>query len=175
MGRCSGESELAGAHRSVLGHLNTSLAGLRSQPKDKEVEVKTALHMLDILLVLAPYLPVVRKAEVVDVVVRGGVLDVSDGVVGMRLVPLSPRRRVIRSVRGVMALSRVLFESALCHVRSMNVESNYCLVQMSSRQSTSLRFSMPSIAFSLQEIVKLSRVSSVSAGFLDLGQDPTYS
>jgi len=36
--------------------------------------------MLDTLLVLAPYLPVVRNADVVDVVVRGGVLDVSDGV-----------------------------------------------------------------------------------------------
>ena len=85
----AGESELAGAYRSVLGHLNTSLAGLRSQPKEKEGKVKTALQMLDILLVLAPYLPVVQKAEVVDVVVRGGVLDVSDGAVqkvGMRLV-----------------------------------------------------------------------------------------
>jgi len=99
----AGESELAGAYRSVLGHLITSLAGLRtnpdrSQPKEKEGKVKTALQMLDILLVLAPYLPGVQKSEVVDVVVRGGVLDVSDGVVGMRLVPLSPRRRIMQSV-----------------------------------------------------------------------------
>ena len=87
----------------MLGHLITSLAGLRtnpdrSQPKEKEGKVKTALQMLDILLVLAPYLPGVQKSEVVDVVVRGGVLDVSDGVVGMRLVPLSPRRRIMQSV-----------------------------------------------------------------------------
>ena len=80
----AGKFELAGAYRGVLGHLSTSLAGLRtnpdrSQPKEKEGKVKTALQMLDILLVLAPYLPVVQKAEVVDVVVRGGVLDVSDG------------------------------------------------------------------------------------------------
>ena len=61
--------------------------------------MKTPLQMLDILLVLAPYLAVVQKAEVVVVVVRGGVLDVSDGIVGMRLVPLSPRSRIIRSVR----------------------------------------------------------------------------
>ena len=62
-----------------------------------------------------------------------------------------------------MALSQVLFEfkSTLRHVRSMKVESNYCLVQMSSRQSTSHRFPTPSIAFSLQEIVKLSRPSLV--------------
>ena len=90
----AGENELAGAYRSVLGHLNTSLAGLRtnpdqSRPKEKEGKAKTALQMLDILLVLAPYLPVAQKAEVVGVVVRGGVLDVSDGLVqkvGMRLV-----------------------------------------------------------------------------------------
>jgi ribosomal RNA-processing protein 12 len=93
----AGESELAGAYRTVLGHLTTSLAKLqtnpdrsdRSQPKEKEAKAKTALQMLDILLVLAPYLPVVQKAEVVGVVVRGGVLDASDGVVqkvGMRLV-----------------------------------------------------------------------------------------
>jgi len=100
----AGESELAGAYQSVLGHLITSLAGLRSnpdrsQPKQKEGKVKTTLQMLDILLVLAPYLPGVQKAEVVDVVVRGGVLDVSDGVGGMRLAPLSPRRRIILSVQ----------------------------------------------------------------------------
>jgi len=99
----AGESELAGAYRSVLRHLKTSLAGLRtnpdgSQPKGKEGKVKTALQMRDIFLVLAPYLPVVRKAEVVDVVVRDGVLDVSDGVVGMRSVPVSPRRKTPRSV-----------------------------------------------------------------------------
>ena len=82
----AGESELAGAYRSVLGHLNTSLTGLRSEPKEKEGKVKAALQMLDILLVLAPYLPVVQKTEDVNVVVRGGVLDVSAGVVGMRLV-----------------------------------------------------------------------------------------
>ena len=92
----AGEHELAGAYRSVLGHLDTSLAGLgtdpdQSQPKEKEKEgkAKTALQMLDILLVLAPYLPVAQKAEVMGVVVRGGVLDVSDGLVqkvGMRLV-----------------------------------------------------------------------------------------
>ena len=43
----AGESELAGAYRSVLGHLSTSFAGLRtnsdgSQPKEKEGKVKTA-------------------------------------------------------------------------------------------------------------------------------------
>ena len=95
---------MAGAYRSVLGHLSTSLAGLRtnpdgSQPKEKEGKAKTALQILGILLVLAPYLPVVQKAEVVDAVVRRGVLDVSNGVVGMRLVPLSPQRRIMRSVR----------------------------------------------------------------------------
>ena len=34
----AGESELAGAYRSVLGHLNTSLAGLRSQPKERRTK-----------------------------------------------------------------------------------------------------------------------------------------
>ena len=68
---------------------------------------------------------------------------------------------------GVMALSRVLFEfrSTLRHMRSMKVESNYCVVQMISRQSTSCRFSTPSIPFSLQEIVKLSRLSLVLSNF----------
>jgi len=94
----AGKSELAGAYRSVLGHLDTSLAGLRSQPKEKKGKVKTALRMLDILLVLAPYLAVVQKAEVVGIVVRGVVFDVSDGVVGMRLVPVSPRRKTLRSM-----------------------------------------------------------------------------
>lgn len=90
----TGENELAGAYRSVLGHLTTSLAALRnnpdqSPPKEKEGKAKTALQMLDILLVLAPYLPVAQKAEIVGVVVHGGVLDASEGVVqkvGMRLV-----------------------------------------------------------------------------------------
>jgi len=100
----AGESELAGVYRSVLGHLNTSLTGIRTNPdrsqsKAKEGKVKTVLQMVDILLVLAPYLPVVQKVEVVDVVVRGGVLDMSGGVVGMRLVPVSPRRGITRSVR----------------------------------------------------------------------------
>ena len=59
-----------------VGHIDTSLVRLRtnpdgSQPKEKEGKVKTPLQMLDILLVLAPYLAVVQKAEVVDVVVRG--------------------------------------------------------------------------------------------------------
>jgi len=72
---------------------------------------------------------------------------------------------------GVMALSRVLFElkSTLHHVRSMKGESNYRLVQMISRQSTSCRFSMPSIPFSLQEIVKSSRLSLVLSAQPQLG------
>ncbi len=90
----TGENELAGAYRSVLGHLTTSLAALRnngdqSPPKEKEGKAKTALQMLDILLVLALYLPVAQQAEIVGVVVHGGVLDASEGVVqkvGMRLV-----------------------------------------------------------------------------------------
>ena len=90
----AGENELAGAYRSVLGHLNTSLDALRINPdqsplKEKEANAKTALQMLDILLALAPYLPIAQQAEVVGVVVDGGVLDASEGVVqkvGMRLV-----------------------------------------------------------------------------------------
>ena len=88
----AGENELAGAYRSVLGHLNTSLAALRTNPDQsplKEGNAKTALQMLDILLVLAPYLPIAQQAEVVGVVVHGEVLDISEGVVqkvGMRLV-----------------------------------------------------------------------------------------
>jgi hypothetical protein len=90
----AGESELAGAYRSVLGHLNASLAELRtspgqSQPKEKEGKTKTALQMLDILLVLGPYLPAGQKAEVVGVAVHGGVLDASESAVqkvGMRLI-----------------------------------------------------------------------------------------
>jgi len=71
----AGGSELAGAYRSVLGHLSTSLVVLRPQPKEKERKVRTSLQMLDILFVLAPYLPVVQKAEGVGAVVRGGVLE----------------------------------------------------------------------------------------------------
>ena len=106
--------------------------------------MKTALQMLVILLVLALYLPVVQTAEALDLVVRGRVLDVSDGVVGMRLVPVAAEKDHTIGA-GVMALSRVLFElkSTLHHVRSMKGESNYRLVQMISRQSTSCRFSMP--------------------------------
>lgn len=90
----AGEGELAGAYRSVLGHLSTSLAALRTNPdqsrlNEKDDKAKTALQMLDILLVLAPYLPIAQQAEVVGVVVHGGVLDASEGAVqkvGMRLV-----------------------------------------------------------------------------------------
>lgn len=90
----AGENELAGAYRTVLGHLNASLAALRtyadqSPQKEKESKAKTGLQMLDILLVLTPYLPAVQKAEVIAVVVRGGILDASEGAVqkvGMRLV-----------------------------------------------------------------------------------------
>jgi len=95
----AGGCEVAGAYRSVLGHFSTSLAGPRSDPKEKEGKGKTALQMLDILLVLAPYLLVVPKVEAMDVMVRGGVLDMSGGVVGTRLVPLSPWRGITRSVR----------------------------------------------------------------------------
>jgi len=129
--------------------------------------VKTALQMLDILLFLAPYLPIVWKAEVVDVVVRGRVLDVSDGVVGMRSMCLTVEKGHTIGM-GVTTLSRVLFEfkSTLRHVRSMKVESNYCLVQMISHQSTSRRFSTPSIPLSLQEVVKLSRLFLVLSRFV---------
>jgi len=71
----AGGSELAGAYRSVLGHLSTSLVVLRSQPKEKERKVRTSLQILDILFVLALYPPVVQKAEGVGAVVRGGVLE----------------------------------------------------------------------------------------------------
>lgn len=69
---------------------------------------------------------------------------------------------------GVMALSRVLFEfrSTLRHVCSRKVESNYRLVQMISPQSTSRRFSTPSIPFLLPEIVKSSKLSLVSSSFV---------
>lgn len=92
----TGENELAGAYRTVLGHLNASLAAFRSNPdqshphqKEKEGKTKTALQMLDILLVLTPYLPPAQKAEIVSVVIRGGIFDTSEGAVqkvGMRLV-----------------------------------------------------------------------------------------
>jgi hypothetical protein len=48
-----------------------------------------ALQMLDILLVLEPYLPPGQKAEVVGVAIHGRVLDASESAVqkvGMRLV-----------------------------------------------------------------------------------------
>lgn len=69
---------------------------------------------------------------------------------------------------GVMALSRVLFEfkSTLRHVRSRKVEANYLRVQMISPQSTSRQFSTLSIPFSLQEIVKSSRLSLVLSRFV---------
>ena len=160
---------LAGAYRSVLGHPNTSLAGLRTSPdrsqlKEEDGKVKTVLQMLDILLVLAPYLPVVQKAEVVDIMVRSGVLDVSDGVCSGHEVGASLAAEKDHTISaGMIALSRVLFDfkSTLRHVRSMKVKSNYCLVKMTSRQSTPRRFSTLSIPFSLQEIVKLSRLSLV--------------
>ena len=69
---------------------------------------------------------------------------------------------------GVMALSRVLFEfrSTLLRVCSMKVEANYRPVQMISPQSISLRFSALSFPFSLQEIVKSSRLSLVLSRFV---------
>jgi len=90
----AGENELAGAYRTVLGHLNASLTALRTDPdrshqKEKDSKTKTALQMLDILFVLTPYLPAAQKAEVVGAVVRGGILDASEGAVqkvGTRLV-----------------------------------------------------------------------------------------
>jgi NUC173 domain len=99
----AGANELAGAYQSVLGHLTTSLAGLSPNPdepqqkqnekekgkEESKTKTKTALQMLDILLVLTLYFPPAQKAEVVNVVVRGGVLDTSEGAVqkvGMRLV-----------------------------------------------------------------------------------------
>jgi len=112
----AGGGELAGAYRSVLGHLITSLAGLRTSPdrsqlKEEDGKVKTVLQMLDILLVLAPYLPVVQKAEVVDIVVRGGVLDVSDGVCSGHEVGASLAAEKDHTISaGVMALFRVLFD-----------------------------------------------------------------
>ena len=94
MGRCSGGRRVGRRVSECVGapyHLPCRAPNQpdRSRPKEKVGKVKTALQMLDILLVPAPYLPVVQKAEVVGVVVRGGVLDLSDGVVqkvGMRLV-----------------------------------------------------------------------------------------
>jgi hypothetical protein len=74
----AGESKSARAHRVVLGHLNASLAVLttspdQSQPKETEGKTKTELQMLDTLLVLEPYLPAGKKAEVVGVVIHGRV------------------------------------------------------------------------------------------------------
>jgi len=148
------------------GTLAPPFPGSEPTPTKAEGKVKTALQLLDILLALAPYLSVVQNSEVVEVVICDGVLDMSDGVVGMRLVPLLAEKDHTISV-GVMALSRVLFEfkSTLRRVRSMKVESNYCLVQMISRQSTSCRFSTLSIPFSLKEVVKLSRLSLVLSSF----------
>lgn len=90
----AGESELAGAYRTVLGHLNAALAALKTKPDQSQQEEKkgntmTVLQMLDILLVLTPYLPAAQKAEVVGVVVHCKVFDASEGPVqkvGMRLV-----------------------------------------------------------------------------------------
>ena len=69
---------------------------------------------------------------------------------------------------GVMALSRVLFEfrGALRPALSRKVEANYRRVQMISPQSISRRFSTLSIPFSLQEIVKSSRLSLVLSRFV---------
>jgi len=87
----AGANELGGAYRSVLGHLNAALRtnSDQSHQKEKEGKTKTVLQMLDILLVLTPYLPAEQKAEVVGLVVRGGMLDANEGTVqkvGMRLV-----------------------------------------------------------------------------------------
>jgi len=79
--------------RVCWGTLTPPLPGSEPTPTDpaqgKGGQSEDGATNACILLVLAPYLPVVQKAEVVDIVVRGGVLDVSDGVaqkVGMRLV-----------------------------------------------------------------------------------------
>jgi len=56
-----------------------------------------------------------------------------------------------------MALSRVPFEfkSTLRHVRSMKVESNHCLVQVISRQSTSILNAVnPLLTARNREVVK---------------------
>jgi ribosomal RNA-processing protein 12 len=133
----AGENELAAAYRSVLGHLNASLAPIQLENHDhdhnhphprpdqrkvqgKEDTATTALQMLDILLVLAPYLPPTQKTEVVGVVVRAGVLDagadVGEGLgavqkVGMRLVGRTVElsgEGVLASVGGVSGLLKRL-------------------------------------------------------------------
>jgi len=155
MGRCSEGSELAGASRSVLGYLIHSLAGLRtdpdrSQPKEKEAKVKTALQCLTSCLSFRRICLVCRRQRRSARCERQGS--------GHEVGTISAE---------VMALSQVLFmlNSTRRHVRSMKVGSNYSLVQMISRQSTPRRFSTPSIPFSLQEIVKLSRLSLALSSF----------
>jgi len=148
---------LAGAYRSVLGHFSTSLGGTRSDPKEKEGKVKMALQML----CAVPACCAEGRSrgrygswQSARYERRGSGYEVGASLAAERDHTIST---------GVMALSWVHceFKSTLRHVRSMKGESNYRLVQMISRQSTSRRFSTPSIPLSLQEIVKLSRLSSV--------------
>jgi hypothetical protein len=69
-----------------------------------------ALQVLNILLVLTPYLPPAQKAEVIAVVVRAGIPDASEGAVHQvgtrlveRLVDLG-REAALTAVGGVRAL-----------------------------------------------------------------------
>jgi hypothetical protein len=106
----------------------------------------------------------------------GGVVDMSLEFVGMVGASLAAEKDHTSSA-GATALSRVLFEfrSTLHHMLSTKVEANYRLVQMIFPQSTSRRFSTPSIPFSLQEIVKSLRLSLVSSSSVCIVSPPKSS
>lgn len=75
------EPELAGAYRNVLSHLNQNLSVTTSQSKEQEKAVKTLTQMLDILLLLLPYLPAPQLREVAKLCLEKGVLTHPDGSV----------------------------------------------------------------------------------------------
>jgi hypothetical protein len=78
---------------------------------------------------------------------------------------------------GVIVLSQAIFEfrSMPQHMLLTKVEAHYRSVQMISPQSPSHRFSTPSIAFSLQAIVKLLRLSLVLSSFVCIVTPPKLS
>ncbi|KAG8802920.1 hypothetical protein FRC17_006313, partial [Serendipita sp. 399] len=95
------ESELAGAYRNVIGHLNQNIRTTVNQhgQQDQETQkmVKTTAQMLDILLLLIPYLPVPQLRESMSLCLEKGVLTHPDGTVqklGYRILARSILRIV---------------------------------------------------------------------------------
>jgi hypothetical protein len=77
--------ELAGAYQNVLSHLKQNLAttsntgSKQSQMPKAQKELKVAHQMLDILLLLIPYLPMPQLLEVVNLCLEKRVVEHPDG------------------------------------------------------------------------------------------------